>query len=285
VRILVTNDDGFAAPGLHALAAAMRELSDDVLIVAPLEERSGSGAAIGAIHLSQRVLFQPVEVDGLPHVPTYAVDGPPALAVLTAARGGFGAPPDLVVSGINPGLNTGRAIIHSGTVGAAMTAGNLGLPALAVSIETAGWGPSGVPGGVSAGRSPQRSNVGGDLENWSAAAGLALDAARWLVNGCEPAVLNLNVPNLPRHEIAGVRYARLATFGTVRASFAAVGEGVLELEWSETGASIDPDSDQGLVRRGFAAVTPLVGIAAAPALGSDLLAMLERTRPQRVGSP
>lgn len=60
MRILVTNDDGLAAPGLHVLAAAMRELSDDVLVVAPLEERSGSGAAIGAIHISQQVLFQPV---------------------------------------------------------------------------------------------------------------------------------------------------------------------------------------------------------------------------------
>ncbi|MBV9254502.1 MAG: 5'/3'-nucleotidase SurE, partial [Actinobacteria bacterium] len=126
MRILVTNDDGFAAPGLHALASAMREVTDDVLLVAPLEERSGSGAAIGAIHISQRVLFQPVEISGLPGMAAYAVDGPPALAVLTAARGGFGAPPDIVVSGINPGVNTGRAVVHSGTVGAALTAGNLG---------------------------------------------------------------------------------------------------------------------------------------------------------------
>src|SRR5207253_7416832 len=101
---------------------------------------------------------------------------------------------------------------------------------------------------------------------FATAAGIALDAARWLVNGCEPAVLNINVPNLPRHEIAGVRYARLAHFGTVRASFAAAGEGVLELEWSETGATIDPDSDQGLVARGFAAITPLAGVTAAPTL-------------------
>jgi len=248
----------------------MRELTDDVLLVAPLKERSGSGAAIGAIHISQRVLFQPVEISRLPGMPAYAVDGPPALAVLTAARGGFGPPPDLVVSGINPGLNTGRAIVHSGTVGAALTAGNLGMCAVAVSLDTAGRGPSGVPGGVSAGRSPERTM------EWPTAAGIALDAVRWLANGCEPAVLNINVPNLPRHEIAGVRYARLAHFGTVRASFAAAGEGVLELEWSETGATIDPDSDQGLVARGFAAITPLAGVTAAPCLGPDLLAMLER---------
>lgn len=254
MRILVTNDDGFAAPGLHALAAALRELSDDVLLVAPLEERSGSGAAIGAIHLSQRVLFQPVEISGLPGMQAYAVDGPPALAVLTAMRGGFGAPPDLVVSGINPGVNTGRAIVHSGTVGAALTAGNMGLPAIAVSID-----------------------LDGRPHQFATAAGIAVDAARWLVNGCEPAVLNINVPNLPRHEIAGVRYARLAHFGTVRASFAAAGEGVLELEWSETGATIDPDSDQGLVARGFAAITPLAGVTAATHLGPDLLRMLDRT--------
>jgi 5'-nucleotidase len=254
MRILVTNDDGFAAPGLHALAAAMRELSDDVLVVAPLEERSGSGAAIGAIHLSQRVLFQPVDVAGLPGLPAFAVDGPPALAVLTAARGGFGASPDLVVCGINPGVNTGRAIIHSGTVGAALTAGNLGLPAIAVSLDT------------------------GDPQHWLTAAGIACDAGRWLINSCEPVVLNINVPNLPRHEIAGVRAARLAHFGTVRASFAAAGEGVLELEWSETGATIEPDSDQGLVRRGYATVTPLAGVVAAPEPSADLLRMLRRTK-------
>jgi len=255
VRILVTNDDGFAAPGLHALASAMREVTDDVLLVAPLEERSGSGAAIGAIHISQRVLFQPVEISGLPGMAAYAVDGPPALAVLTAARGGFGAPPDIVVSaGINPGVNTGRAVVHSGTVGAALTAGNLGIPAVAVSIDLDDKPPE-----------------------WLTAAGIALDAVRWLANGSEPAVLNINVPNLPRHEIAGVRYARLAHFGTVRASFAAAGEGVLELEWSETGATVDPDSDQGLVARGFAAITPLAGVTAAPNLGPDLLDLLGRT--------
>ena len=66
--------------------------------------------------------------------PAFAIDAPPAAAAYAACLGGFGDPPDIVVSGINPGPNTGHLVLHSGTVGAAMTGAVLGVPALAVSL-------------------------------------------------------------------------------------------------------------------------------------------------------
>jgi 5'-nucleotidase len=133
--VLVTNDDGVESAGLHALVRALVDAGHDVLVVAPATDMSGSGAAIGRIHLDQHIDAEKVELPGLAGVPAYAVDGPPGLCVLAARLGGFGVRPDLVVSGINPGCNTGRAVLHSGTVGAALTAANFGGRGLAVSID------------------------------------------------------------------------------------------------------------------------------------------------------
>jgi len=252
VRVLVTNDDGIDAPGIHALASAILDLTHDVAVVAPVDERSGSGAALGAVHLANQVLYERRTLPGLEAVPAFALDGPPALAVLTAARGGFGPPPDLVVSGINAGLNLGRAVIHSGTVGAALTAGNLGIHGLAVSADV------------------------GPQVHWETASQLAVAAALWLSRRDQPTVVNLNVPNLAPGDLAGVRAAHLAHFGAVRASFRAVGSTQLEVSWEESGADIDPDSDLGLTRDGFATVTRLAGLAASSDTCHDLGELLHR---------
>jgi 5'-nucleotidase len=134
-RVLVTNDDGVASPGLHALARALVDDGHEVIVVAPDREMSGSAAAIGQVHIDQGIDAERIELPGLDGVPAYALAGPPGLCVLTARLGGFGDPPELVVSGINPGCNTGRAVLHSGTVGAALTAANFGCRGLAVSID------------------------------------------------------------------------------------------------------------------------------------------------------
>lgn len=135
MKVLVTNDDGIQSPGLHALAQALVAAGHDVHVVAPDRDMSGSGAAIGHIHIDEAIGAEKVDLPELPGVPAYAIDGPPGLCVLTARLGGFGEAPDLVVSGINPGCNTGRAILHSGTVGGALTAANFGGRGLAVSID------------------------------------------------------------------------------------------------------------------------------------------------------
>src|SRR5664280_2810596 len=145
MRILITNDDGVFAPGIAALARGLAAAFDgrhDLVLVAPLTDHSGAGAAVGPVHERESIPFEAVEIPGLDRLPTYGIDGPPALAVILACIEGFGPRPDLVVSGINHGINAGRSVLHSGTVGATLTAAQFGLRGLAVSI---GWGTDPVP--------------------------------------------------------------------------------------------------------------------------------------------
>ena len=137
-RLLLTNDDGIDSVGLHVLARAMRR-HGDVVVAAPDSEYSGAGAALGALHVI-RPEVRSVNVDGIAEA--WAVTGPPGLCVMFARLGVFG-PVDLVVSGINPGANVGRAVYHSGTVGAALTARNGGISGVAVSQAVAGFGVEG----------------------------------------------------------------------------------------------------------------------------------------------
>ena len=116
-RILVTNDDGIASTGLHVLARTMAQ-HGDVVVVAPEVEHSGAGAGVGPLHLI-RPQARTTTIDGVAEA--WCVNGSPALCTMFARFGVFG-PIDLVVSGINPGANVGRAVYHSGTVGAALTA-------------------------------------------------------------------------------------------------------------------------------------------------------------------
>ncbi|MCB0982122.1 MAG: hypothetical protein KDB17_15920, partial [Ilumatobacter sp.] len=136
MRILVTNDDGIDSVGLHVLARAMA-VHGDVVLVAPDREFSGAGAAVGALHLLQPEVRR-VQVDGVAEA--WTLNGPPALCVLFARLGLFGAPFDLVVSGINPGANVGRSVYHSGTIGAVLTGRLGGISGVAVSQAVAGFG-------------------------------------------------------------------------------------------------------------------------------------------------
>src|SRR5665811_223086 len=110
-RILVTNDDGIDSPGLKKLASRLAR-DFEVVVVAPADDMSGTGTALGRFDPKAGVELTQTTVDGISEA--YTVDGPPGLAVLAASLGAFGDPPDLVVSGINAGLNTGHSIIHSG---------------------------------------------------------------------------------------------------------------------------------------------------------------------------
>lgn len=238
-RVLVTNDDGIESAGLHVLAAALRGAGYDVIVVAPDRDRSGIGAAIGLVHADQHLDVEKVEMPGCDGIPAYAIDGPPGLCVCAGRLGAFGDPPDIVVSGINPGCNTGRAILHSGTVGAALTAQSFGCSALAVSVAVS------------------------DPYRFDTAARCALDVLPMLLDAPARSVLNLNVPARPYDEVQGVRWARLAAFGSVRAAISESGSGGLQFELRATGVAAPPDSDQGLVDAGFAALTTIVGVAEA----------------------
>jgi 5'-nucleotidase len=249
-RILVTNDDGVWAPGILPLARAMVEAGHEVLVAAPLEDLSGSGAAIGRVHVDETIDVQPVDLPGLEGVPCYGVDGPPALAVLAARLGGFGEAPGLVVSGINPGPNTGRSILHSGTVGAALTGANFGVSGVAVSIEV------------------------GEPPHWATAARLAAMAVAWLLGAPPRTTLNVNVPDRELHDLRGVRWATLAPFGTVRAAIVESEGGRLQMELAAHDAELPPGSDTALVAAGYAAVTAIEGIRASDEV--DVAAYMER---------
>jgi len=99
MRVLVTNDDGVGSPGLAALAAAVAEDGHELIVAAPLEDCSGSSSAIGPVAQNQGISYEPVALPGAPGIEALGVDGPPALIVLIARLGGFGQPPELVVSG------------------------------------------------------------------------------------------------------------------------------------------------------------------------------------------
>jgi 5'/3'-nucleotidase len=132
-RILVTNDDGYLSPGIEALARALAVLGN-VTIVAPQREASAVGHAL--------TLRRPLRLDRVSDR-VYAVDGTPTDCVNIAIDEVLDGPPDLIVSGINKGLNIGDDVTYSGTVAGALEGALLGYPAMAVSLQFArgDWDP------------------------------------------------------------------------------------------------------------------------------------------------
>ncbi|HKJ28052.1 MAG TPA: 5'/3'-nucleotidase SurE [Anaerolineales bacterium] len=132
-QILLTNDDGIDSPGLWAAAKALSALGY-VWVAAPRDQASNSGRSM-PLSSDGRITVQQMVVDGQAWT-VHAVGGSPAQTVQHGILEIVGQKPDLVVSGINYGLNLGNGITISGTVGAAMEAAAFGIPALAVSLET-----------------------------------------------------------------------------------------------------------------------------------------------------
>lgn len=257
----MTNDDGVESPGILALASALHDAGHEVFVVAPAADLSGAGASIGPLHRSEPIPVATRRWDELPDVPVLAVERPPATAVYLACLGAFGVRPDAVASGINPGANTGHLVLHSGTVGAALTAAGLGVPAIAVSMK---WSTEGY--------------------HWETAAQLAVPALDWAaVPDTAPRVLNLNVPNLPLAEVRGVREAELAPYGEFWVASADVREGDVRIEFQGADHEPHPGSDAALVESGWATVTPLLGIVAAPLKGAA--ETVENTLRSAPGSP
>lgn len=177
-RILLTNDDGYDAPGITALHAALnRESLWDIVLVAPDRERSASGHSL-TLHRPLRL--DPVESN------VFRVDGTPTDCVILANRGGLDASPDLVVSGVNAGWNLGDDVTYSGTVAAAMEGTLAGLPSIAVSLA-------------------------GD-RHFDTAAAVAVEIVKQTIEHGMPedTFLNVNVPDIPLDELRGTKVTRLA---------------------------------------------------------------------------
>jgi len=236
-RVLITNDDGIAAPGLAALAAAARRHGFDVVVAAPSREMSGMSAALRIEDTSLRRTDA-----GL------AVDATPAMIVGLAALGALGEPPDVVLSGINRGANAGIGILHSGTVGAVLTAANGGRRGLAVSLDIL------LPGG------DLSEPPDADLP-WSAAADVAATLFDQIAAAPPGTALNLNVPG--RVPVAGLRTATLAPFGQVELTVSATSAEAVEPGVERSRASA-PGSDIDLLAEGYATVTAIQPPVAVP---------------------
>jgi len=251
LEILLTNDDGFEAPGIRALHAALRAAGHRVRLVAPAANASGSSSSF----TWGRVTVTRNESDA----DVFGVAGTPATAVVLGATALYppGVRPDLVVSGINDGTNTGSVLALSGTVGGAM-AGTMLLdppvPGFAVNAER----PA-TPEARSA--LPQQ-----HLEQVAAHFTRLLDSARgWF---CErgrvvraTTALNVNYPARAVATVGGVRVATQGRTTDLHLVFEPVGDGVYDSKRKPGPAARDArDSDNVLLAAGYVTVTPVSAV-------------------------
>ncbi len=241
MRALVTNDDGIDSPGLAALTRLAVAAGLDVVVAAPGEQSSGASAAITAVRDEGRTLVERRELPGHPGVPAWAVRAQPGHIVVAALTGWLDPVPDLVLSGINHGANVGRAVLHSGTVGAILTASVHGVRGLAVSLDVA-LHPTGE-------------------RHWDAADDLFPRVLDLLLDAPAATSLSLNVPDRPADQHRELRHARLAAFGTVQARVDEVGDGGLRLGEIAVGTEPEEGTDGALLAAGHPTLTALRSVA------------------------
>jgi 5'-nucleotidase len=273
-RVLVTNDDGIHAAGLRWLARAALAAGFEVVVAAPDYEASGSSAALTAVYRDRRLAVTPADLGSDLPVEAFAVQASPGYVVMLAAIGTFGRRPDLVFSGINRGANTGHVVLHSGTVGAALTAANHGIPAMAVSLDA-------LPG-----EDPSESlteyfrAADGDWLHWATASEIACRCVSILDKLPPETVLNVNVPNRSLETLVGLRQARLAPFGHVQMAVAEAGEGYVRTTVERSTDRLAPDTDAVLLGNGYATVTVITTVQEVPTPLD-----LEGVVPVRCGEP
>lgn len=245
--ILLTNDDGYQAQGIQTVRDALIAAGHRVTIVAPLDNRSGSGMSLttsGSIDYYQ-------QEDGI-----WAIDGTPSDAVtLGLVHVLRASPPDLVISGANFGHNVGANVGASGTVGAAITASRTGIPAIALSVA------------VDARQAEQEPRFRGTVEAFEPAAALLVEIVRQLAEtggaGLLPprTVLNVNYPAVGTDEPEGVRFASVSSLRGFRQVFSVAGDtGPARIETIPADADrAEEGSDLALVTAGYATISVLDG--------------------------
>jgi len=228
MKILISNDDGYMAEGIRALAVALADLGE-ITVVAPDRNRSG---ASNSLTLENPLRLSLME-DGV-----YRVDGTPTDCVHLAITGLLEEEPDMVVSGINAGANLGDDVLYSGTVAAAMEGRFLGLPAIAISLN------------------------GHTATHFETAAWVAKKLVKHLQTTSLPAdtILNVNVPDLPIDEITGFEATRLGHRHKADPVIKELDPRGREMYWvGPAGQEQDagPGTDFDAIRRGAVSVTPL----------------------------
>lgn len=177
MRILLSNDDGYFSPGIAALAEALRDLAE-IVVVAPERNRSGASNSLTL----DRPLSLKKAANGF-----YFVDGTPTDCVHLAVTGMLDPLPDMIVSGINHGANMGDDTIYSGTVAAATEGFLLGIPSIAISLTSF------------------------EGKHFDSAGRVARDLVQRFLRQpiAQPTLLNVNVPDLPYDQLAGMEVTRL----------------------------------------------------------------------------
>jgi len=228
MRILLSNDDGYFAPGLACLAEALSVIAD-ITVVAPERDRSGSSNSL--------TLDRPLSLKKS-HNGFYYVNGTPTDCVHLAVTGMLESLPDMVVSGINDGANMGDDTIYSGTVAAATEGFLLGIPSIAISLA-----------GFSTG-------------NFSTAARIATELVQRFENNKfhQAILLNVNIPDLAYDELQGIEVTRLGRrhkAEPVIKSQSPRGETVYWVGAAGPAQDIGEGTDFLAIQRGQVSVTPL----------------------------
>jgi 5'-nucleotidase len=227
MKILVSNDDGYLAPGIVALVEALKPIAE-IIVVASDSNRSGSSNSL--------TLDRPLSVSRAENG-FYFVNGTPSDCVHVALTGGLAFKPDLVVSGINQGQNMGDDTLYSGTVAAATEGFLFGIPAIAFSQVDKGW------------------------EHIDAAARIAREfIERDFGMLQKPYLLNVNIPNLPYEQIKGITATRLGKRHESEAVIKTQDPHGRDIFWiGPAGKAKDAGegTDFHAVAQGFVSVTPL----------------------------
>jgi 5'-nucleotidase len=228
MRILLSNDDGYFAPGLAALAEALKPLGE-LTVVAPERDRSGASNSL--------TLDRPLSLRRASNGYFY-VNGTPTDCVHMAVTGLLDIEPDVVVSGINSGSNMGDDTLYSGTVAAATEGYLLGVPSIAVSL------------------------VGTEYAHYDTAARVALELVQRIQRSpmTEPVLLNVNVPDVPFAQLRGIEVTRLGRRHKAQPVVKSVnprGETVYWVGPAGAAREAGPGTDFNALERGAVSVTPL----------------------------
>ncbi len=228
MKILLSNDDGFLAPGLAILAKHLKTIAD-ITVVAPDRNRSGASNSLS--------LVNPLRVT-LAENSFYSVNGTPTDCVHLALTGLLKDMPDMVVSGINEGSNLSDDVLYSGTVAAAMEGRFLGISSLAVSL------------------------AGPKCMHYETAAEIARLLVTRLKNDPLPqhTILNVNVPDLPLLDVRGIQVTRLGTRHIAEPTIKTVDPRGRRIYWiGQPGPEEDagPGTDFHAVNSGYISITPL----------------------------
>jgi 5'-nucleotidase len=228
MRILLSNDDGYFAPGLAVLAESLAPLGD-ITVVAPERDRSGASNSL--------TLDRPLQLSHA-HNGFYYVNGTPTDCVHMAVTGLLDFEPDVIVSGINSGSNMGDDTLYSGTVAAATEGYLLGIPSIAVSL------------------------VGKEFAHYKSAGRVAHDLVKRLAHSPlkTPVLLNVNVPDAPYDSISGIEVTRLGRRHKAQPVVEGKnprGETVYWVGPAGAAREAGPGTDFNALERGAVSITPL----------------------------